>query len=245
MAAFSCLDHLRAVGPLKCRWTTVFREPGGPTEPEWSNRTQVVQADRPRHDMRDAVPPCKTTGRGGALEPPPTTGPADPTASGALPCAPEGDSKPHLNNLPPKRFPPGGSALGGHVRRRCDSPPRGGAQRRRSYSKAEQAKRLPQWRGSGGRCDRHDRGRPSRREHAPTHPPHRHTEPRPRTDVSSEKGLLCDFRYTICVWMAGPREPGSVESSRSLSGTIAPAVQDLTGAPSWPAPRSRGALESQ
>ena len=42
---------------------------------------------------------CKTTGRGGVLKPPPTTGPADPTASGALPRAPEGDSKPHLNSL--------------------------------------------------------------------------------------------------------------------------------------------------
>ena len=60
------LDHLRAVGPLAFRWTTVFREPGGPTAFKWSNRTQVVQADRPRHDMRDAVPPCGTRRRGGA-----------------------------------------------------------------------------------------------------------------------------------------------------------------------------------
>ena len=37
------LDHLRAVGPLAFRWTTVFREPGGPTAFKWSNRTQVVQ----------------------------------------------------------------------------------------------------------------------------------------------------------------------------------------------------------
>ena len=63
------LDHLRAVGPLAFRWTTVFREPGGPTAFKWSKRTQVVQADRPRHDMRDAVPPCKTTGGGEAPEP--------------------------------------------------------------------------------------------------------------------------------------------------------------------------------
>ena len=60
------LDHLRSVGPLAFRWTTVFREPGGPTAFKWSNRTQVVQADRPRHDMRDAVPPCGTRRRGGA-----------------------------------------------------------------------------------------------------------------------------------------------------------------------------------
>ena len=33
------LDHLRAVGPLAFRWTTVFREPGGPTERKWSNGT--------------------------------------------------------------------------------------------------------------------------------------------------------------------------------------------------------------
>ena len=63
MAAFS-LDHLRALGPLAFRWTTVFSEPGGPTAFKWSKRTQVVQTDRPRHDMRDAVPPCKTTGGG-------------------------------------------------------------------------------------------------------------------------------------------------------------------------------------
>ena len=37
------LDHLRALGPLAFRWTTVFREPGGPTAFKWSNRTQVVQ----------------------------------------------------------------------------------------------------------------------------------------------------------------------------------------------------------
>ena len=37
------LDHLNAVGPLAFRWTTVFREPGGPTAFKWSNRTQVVQ----------------------------------------------------------------------------------------------------------------------------------------------------------------------------------------------------------
>ena len=66
MAALSCLDHLRAVGPLKCRWTTWFTKYGGPTERKWSNRTQVVQPGRPRHDMRDAVPPCGTRRRGGA-----------------------------------------------------------------------------------------------------------------------------------------------------------------------------------
>ena len=33
------LDHLRAVGPLAFRWTTVFREPGGPTAFKWSNGT--------------------------------------------------------------------------------------------------------------------------------------------------------------------------------------------------------------
>ena len=45
-----CLDHLNAVGPLMFRWTTVFREPGGPTARKWSNRTQVVQAEERRHE---------------------------------------------------------------------------------------------------------------------------------------------------------------------------------------------------
>ena len=120
------LDHLRAGGPLKCGWTTWFTKYGGPTERKWSNRTQVVQAGRPRHDMRDAVPPCGTRRRGGA-----GTGgrrnrprsarsahddrPADPTAPD-LPTHPEAtragrhqrpsrstSSKPPLNNLPPVR----------------------------------------------------------------------------------------------------------------------------------------------
>ena len=66
MAVLPCLDHLRSVGPLACGWTTWFTKYGGPTERKWSNRTQVVQAGRPRHDMRDAVPPCGTRRRGGA-----------------------------------------------------------------------------------------------------------------------------------------------------------------------------------
>ena len=95
------LDHLRAVGPLKCGWTTWFTKYGGPTERKWSNRTQVVQADRPRHDMRDAVPPCGTRSRGGAGAgapepppaspgPPPTTGPPIPPRP-TPPGAPGGD----------------------------------------------------------------------------------------------------------------------------------------------------------
>ena len=62
MAALFCLDHLCSVGPLACGWTTWFTKYGGPTELKWSNRTQVVQAERPRHDMRDTVPPCGTIG---------------------------------------------------------------------------------------------------------------------------------------------------------------------------------------
>ena len=42
--------------------TTWFTKYGGPTEHKWSNRTQVVQAERPRHDMRDTAPPCGTIG---------------------------------------------------------------------------------------------------------------------------------------------------------------------------------------
>ena len=62
------LDHLRAVGPLMFRWTTWFTKYGGPTEHMWSNRTQVVQAERPRHDMRDTAPPCGTIGERNEVE---------------------------------------------------------------------------------------------------------------------------------------------------------------------------------
>ena len=97
------LDHLRAVGPLKCGWTTWFTKYGGPTERKWSNRTQVVQAGRPRHDMRDAVPPCGTRRRGGAggagtapapPGPPPDDRPADPAAPNPPPAHPEATRAP-------------------------------------------------------------------------------------------------------------------------------------------------------
>ena len=65
MSSLFCLDHLCSVGPLACGWTTWFTKYGGPTAFKWSNRTQVAQADRGRHDMRDAVPPCETTGGAG------------------------------------------------------------------------------------------------------------------------------------------------------------------------------------
>mgnify|MGYP000666602909 CR=1 FL=1 len=39
-----CLDHLRAVGPLMFRWTTVFREPGGPTEHKWSKQKSAAMS---------------------------------------------------------------------------------------------------------------------------------------------------------------------------------------------------------
>ena len=39
MTALSCLGHLCSVGPLKCRWTTLFREPDDPTARKWSNGT--------------------------------------------------------------------------------------------------------------------------------------------------------------------------------------------------------------
>ena len=37
-----CLDHLRALGPLAFRWTTVFREPGGPTARKWSKQESTA-----------------------------------------------------------------------------------------------------------------------------------------------------------------------------------------------------------
>ena len=65
------LDHLRAVGPLAFRWTTVFREPGGPTELKWSKQEstamtplnnllcnrfgQVPAPSRPRGSTRTTV----------------------------------------------------------------------------------------------------------------------------------------------------------------------------------------------
>ena len=45
-------DGALLLGPLTFRWTTWFTKYGGPTAFKWSNRTQVVQADRPRHDMK-------------------------------------------------------------------------------------------------------------------------------------------------------------------------------------------------
>ena len=39
-----CLDHLRAVGPLMFRWTTVFRAPGGPTEHKWSKQKSAAMS---------------------------------------------------------------------------------------------------------------------------------------------------------------------------------------------------------
>mgnify|MGYP000859191501 FL=1 len=61
-----CLDHLNAVGPLKFRWTTVFREPGGPTELKWSKQEGAAMnppaaprefATILRDAPRDAPPP--------------------------------------------------------------------------------------------------------------------------------------------------------------------------------------------
>ena len=71
-------------------------------EIRWSNGTQVVQAGRPRHDMRDAVPPCGTRRRGGAgtkapEPPPPPPGPPippRPTPPGAPGGDPGGPSRP-------------------------------------------------------------------------------------------------------------------------------------------------------
>ena len=47
---FECRDAAGLLGPLAFRWTTVFREPGGPTAFKWSNRMQVVQAGEHRHE---------------------------------------------------------------------------------------------------------------------------------------------------------------------------------------------------
>ena len=60
---------------------TWFTKYGGPTERKWSNRTQVVQAGRPRHDMRDAVPLCETTGGAEQVRDAGTAPPPEPSGS--------------------------------------------------------------------------------------------------------------------------------------------------------------------
>ena len=61
------LDHLRAVGPLKCGWTTWFTKYGGPTERKWSKRAgRVTTCETPSHHAGRAV----GAERGGAPEPP-------------------------------------------------------------------------------------------------------------------------------------------------------------------------------
>ena len=59
-------------------------------------------------------------------------------------------------------------------------------------------------------ADDRTRSRPNRADdhsavNTPCEPPRTRPtatpSPRPRTDVSSEKGLLHDFRHTICVWV--------------------------------------------
>ena len=50
------LDHLRAVGPLKCGWTTWFTKYGGPTERKWSKRAgRVTTCETPSHHARQPV----------------------------------------------------------------------------------------------------------------------------------------------------------------------------------------------
>ena len=44
VARLLCLNHLNAVGPLMFRWTTVFREPGGPTEHKWSKQKSAAMS---------------------------------------------------------------------------------------------------------------------------------------------------------------------------------------------------------
>ena len=109
-----CLDHLNAVGPLTFRWTTWFTKYGGPTELKWSNRTQVVQAGRPRHDMRDAVPPCGTRRRGGAG----TKAPEPPPLHPARPRRPARRSR--RARLPPAH--PEATRAGHHDRPRAPAP---------------------------------------------------------------------------------------------------------------------------
>ena len=126
------LDHLRAVGPLKCRWTTWFTKYGGPTERKWSNRTQVVQAGRPRHDMRDAVPPCETTGGAeqvrdaGTAPPPEPSGSRVPTARASRTAPDDRPADPAAPDSPntPGDDSNGSSRLAPLPRAPCPSSPR-------------------------------------------------------------------------------------------------------------------------
>ena len=110
-----------------------------------------------------------------------------------------------------KTTPPGGSALGGPVRRQglVRLPPGAGLSGEGLTARPSRPNDSP---GGGAQADGATDTTADDHPAVNTPPRTRPTatpSPRPRTDVSSEKGLLCDFHYTICVWMAGPREPGS------------------------------------
>ena len=169
MAAFS-LDHLCSVGPLACGWTTVFREPGGPTEHKWSNRKQVVQADRPRHDIRDAVPPCETIGgveqgRGAGPTPPPPGPPGSRVlttrASRTVP-----DDRPADPAAPDSPNTPGGDSSGSS---RPAPLPRAQRPQRSLTSHPANAFRRPEQPSGRGRIIRAGRQQPSR--FTPSKPP--------------------------------------------------------------------------
>ena len=77
------LDHLRAVGPLKCGWTTWFTKYGGPTARRWSKRAgRVTTCETPSHHAGRAVGAERERGRRNrpAARAAPDDRPADPAA---------------------------------------------------------------------------------------------------------------------------------------------------------------------
>ena len=106
-------------------------------------------------------------------------------------------------------------------------------------------------------ADDRTRSRPNRADdHSAVNTPCEPPRTRPTATPSPGPALTSPARRAYCVISAirfayGWRADGGPAGARvglralALSGTIAPAAQDLTGVPSWPASRSRDVLESQ
>ena len=153
------LDHLRSVGPPYFVNQVVQRHLS------WSNRTQVVQAGRPRHGMRDAVPPCGTCRRGGAPEPPPP--------HPVRPRRPAHRSR--RARLPPAR--PEATRAGHHDRPRAPAPlttPRITPGERTQNHSPNSPHNIASW-----KCDRTSAEQPSRYEGKREFEPGRPGDPRP------------------------------------------------------------------
>ena len=126
------LDHL----VHEIRWSN---------EHKWSNRTQVVQAERPRHDMRDTAPPCGTIGERNGV------GRRNRPSSDAVGPFPRRDVRPALESSGRNRL------LESEIHSRCQEAPgarhrdpRGRAPGGRSRGPARPIG-MPPWSSSGSR----------------------------------------------------------------------------------------------